>query len=369
MTISSSQAPSLKRPPLSPEIFSKNIAADDPVGPSLRYMAVYDDIRLARQEDDPRLSMGVWKIDLKRADWHKIETLCVDTLCKTSKDLQIAAWLTEAWILLDGLEGYSRGLQTFLTLCEAFWDTIHPQPQEGGDLENRQMIFEWMDNILSSRLLLVPITHSKFEQTGFGLGFLKSAQHYEALKKRDPKKNAAPIDPSKNFGTVEEFQKSLEQTSNEHLEKEVQSLIEATQITQQLKDKLITFMEKEAPSFSQILNTLKEITRLLTTTLQNRAPLPAPEIKPTEETSEAPSDFILPLSSTSFSIQSRQDAYRALERIADFLSKNDPHSLAPSLLRRLIQWENQSALDVLRNLAQTPEEYDMLLKILGQENS
>ena len=39
------------------EDFLKNISPEDPAGPSLRYEIVYDEIRLSRQEDDPRLSM------------------------------------------------------------------------------------------------------------------------------------------------------------------------------------------------------------------------------------------------------------------------------------------------------------------------
>jgi type VI secretion system protein ImpA len=104
-------SPSLIRKPI-PELdtFLKVIQNDPPVGTSLRYELIYDEIRLSRQEDDPRLSMGIWKTDLKRADWNKIETLCIDALINKTKDLQISVWLTEAWVCLDGIQGYTRGL-------------------------------------------------------------------------------------------------------------------------------------------------------------------------------------------------------------------------------------------------------------------
>src|SRR3954466_7875274 len=98
MTLTSpTPASSLRSPIPSIEVFLQSLSHDQPVGPSLRYEPVYDDIRLSREEDDARLSMGVWQRDLKQADWYKVEALCVDALLNTSKDLQIAAWLTEAW--------------------------------------------------------------------------------------------------------------------------------------------------------------------------------------------------------------------------------------------------------------------------------
>lgn len=81
--------------------FLKNISSDNPTGPSLRYDPIYDDIRSARKEDDPRLSMGIWKTDIKHAQWNTVEALCTKALITQSKDLQIAAWLIESWISLD----------------------------------------------------------------------------------------------------------------------------------------------------------------------------------------------------------------------------------------------------------------------------
>jgi len=386
MTDSSLLPPPLKRTFPGLQDFLKDISQENPVGAFLRYESLYDEVRLARQEDDPRLSMGIWKTDLKRADWGKIENLCIEALITKSKDLQIAAWLTEAWASLYGVEGYTQGIRLFSNLIETFWKIIHPQPQEDGDMENRLMIFEWMDTAFSSKLLLIPLTQSKFEQTAFGLGFFKSAQHSSATQKRVEKASHSPSkDPSKATGTTEQFQRSLDQTPDAYLSKHHQNMIEALQITQNLKDALSILLGAASPSFSQILGTLKEMERILKAALQtrepppteesaltadrlsleNKAPIPAFEASPPAISPVPLNNLNQEMPSGKLELKTRDDAYRKLEIIATFLEQNDPHSLAPQFLRQLIRWENKNILDIFGEIAKTSQEYDILMKILN----
>src|SRR6266852_2434003 len=78
------------------------ISRERPAGESLRYEGTYDRIQDARREDDQRLSQGIYKTNLKRADWEADETVCVEALKSRTKDLQIAGWLLEAWLHLHG---------------------------------------------------------------------------------------------------------------------------------------------------------------------------------------------------------------------------------------------------------------------------
>lgn len=368
-----------------PDAFVSPISAGDPVGSYLRYDTLYDEIRLARQEDDPRLSMGIWETELKRADWNKIEALCIEALITKSKDLQLAAWLVEAWTMLDGINGYNLGIQVFISLTEASWNDIHPQIQNSEDMESRLMIFEWMDTTLSSRLLSLNLTNANFDQTGFSLGYLKSAQHSDAAKKRLQKPTTThSVDQSKTVGTVEEFQKSMDLTPDTYLAEYHKDLNFALKSTLQLKDSLINLVGSEAPSFSNLLGTLKEMDRIINNALQTRKP-PESIQQPSEEqessaigTSSSPtsSDFAqssqtpTPVpsqkaSSETLSLSTRKDAYKLLDIIATFLEQNDPHSLAPQLIRQLVRWENKSVLDILNEFAQTPAEYEALMKVLG----
>src|SRR5215470_5699024 len=107
-----------------------------PCGESLRYDGAYDEIGAARRQDDAYLSQGVWKSPVKKADWDAVEKLCIELMRTRTKDLQIAAWLAEAWLHLDRFAGIRDGLELIHELVVRFWDGLHPEVV-GSDLEFR----------------------------------------------------------------------------------------------------------------------------------------------------------------------------------------------------------------------------------------
>lgn len=80
------------------------VAGANPAGASLRYDPVYDKIKEARRQDDDA-PQGDWARARKVADWPQVIKLAGDALATKSKDLQLAAWLTEALLRQEGLAG------------------------------------------------------------------------------------------------------------------------------------------------------------------------------------------------------------------------------------------------------------------------
>src|SRR5438105_3724802 len=91
------------------EALLKPISGENPAGAPVRYTGVYDAIQEARREDDT-LPMGEWQREAKTADWRAVINLCSETIGKTSKDLQIGAWLVEALVRRHGFAGLREGL-------------------------------------------------------------------------------------------------------------------------------------------------------------------------------------------------------------------------------------------------------------------
>ena len=80
----------------------------DPIAPAgeyLRYDPLYDRIAQARYTEDASLPQGVWQRPTQQADWRLVVELCTEALTQRSKDLQIAIWLMEGWLHLEGLAG------------------------------------------------------------------------------------------------------------------------------------------------------------------------------------------------------------------------------------------------------------------------
>src|SRR5271169_1503907 len=102
------------------------IPGENPSGASLRYDPLYDKIKEARREDDDA-PQGEWAHERKLADWKQVIKLAGDALATQSKDLQLAAWLTEAALRNEGFPGLLAGLKTLQGLVENFWETLYPE--------------------------------------------------------------------------------------------------------------------------------------------------------------------------------------------------------------------------------------------------
>ena len=120
------------------------IPGDSPVGTDMREdfsaQSPYNRLRDARSEarDAEKL------LDAGNADagdptplWRTVRELAQKTLRETAKDLEVAAWLTEAMVRGYGLLGLAAGARTISGLVEKYWDTVYPLASEEYGLEDR----------------------------------------------------------------------------------------------------------------------------------------------------------------------------------------------------------------------------------------
>src|SRR5262245_58144159 len=84
------------------------IAGESPSGRNLAYEPEYDALREARRVEDDTLQ-GDWQRNAKTAQWDRVIETGTDLLRRRSKDLQIAAWITEALTKLHGFAGLRDG--------------------------------------------------------------------------------------------------------------------------------------------------------------------------------------------------------------------------------------------------------------------
>ena len=136
----------------------KPIPGANPGGSDLRYDEVTDKLKEARREDDPTLPQGdVWEKPRKVADWPLVVKLAGDALASKSKDLQIAAWLTEGMLHQDGFAGLKAGLDLIHALLDQFWEHVHPLP-DGKDLDQRAAPLNWVGSALEGPARAVALT-------------------------------------------------------------------------------------------------------------------------------------------------------------------------------------------------------------------
>ena len=133
------------------------ISPEQPAGADMRWSPEWDRIREARRADD-ELDAGQWtKRERKASDWRLVRDLATAMLRNRSKDLQLAMWLTEANIKLQGFAGLREGLRITRELMVRYWDKgLYPTMDDGP--EDRAGPFEWLNNKLVDSIVAVPIT-------------------------------------------------------------------------------------------------------------------------------------------------------------------------------------------------------------------
>ncbi len=169
-----------------PDDLLQPIAGANPGGANLRYDPVYDKLKEARREEED-VDQGDWKRARKVADWPLVTKLASDVLAKQSKDLQVAAWLTESLVRQQGLGGLRTGLGVVRGLLDRFWDNLHPA-LEDGDVELRAAPLTWVGRYLDVAVRTVPLT-----KTGHNIFKYKESRAVptEAEVAKDDKKQAA----------------------------------------------------------------------------------------------------------------------------------------------------------------------------------
>jgi len=339
------------------------ISEESPCGQSLRYEGTYDEVREARREDDPKLPQGVWQTELKYADWQHVEAICTAALESKSKDLQIAAWLLEAWIQLDDFAGAARGLELIRRLCVEDWERLYPELQQ--DPGPRQAVFQWIDEKLSRRLRMTALTHPEIE----GIPAYTLADWDVAMRNPEAAGRESVI-------TVSKFEQSANLTPYDWFQQLDCDLRKTLETAQALEAVLDEKMGLQSPGLARFRAELKAASELTETMLAAaRANLPAPtqaslaasggqpqpltEWERAMEQSDIGGDQVAGLR-----LATRSDAYRLLEEIAKFLHQNEPHSPTPYLLRRAIAWGNMRFDELLPELVKDRGELSEIMKLL-----
>src|SRR5262249_13629600 len=137
----------------------------NPGGVELRYDPLFDKIKEARRADDD-VPQGEWTTTLKTSDWNLVIKLAKDALTNKSKDLQIAAWLTEALIHREGFAGLQSGLDVLAGLVEQHWDHLFPEIEDG-DAEMRAAPLDWVGLKLDLPVRLVAVDRSGHDSIEF----------------------------------------------------------------------------------------------------------------------------------------------------------------------------------------------------------
>ncbi|CAN5149297.1 type VI secretion system protein TssA [soil metagenome] len=325
------------------------ISEENPSGESMRYSGLYDEINEARRADED-VAQGAWKTDLKVADFHKVIELAKPALEKETKDLQIAAWFSEALVKEYGLTGLRDSLKMVSGLQDKFWETMFPEVDEG-DQEGRANAIAWMDAQTAFAIKETAITQGeKYNLLDFedskrfdfpdNLDALPSAdqEKYQKLKAQAETERRVTADLWRKAKSesrrvfYEEISFTIEECWAEY--NELNRLIEEK------------FDRNQAPGLGELKKSLDTVQIQVQKLLEEKRAEEPDEIEEIDEGGDGGSETGsadqsgAAVSSVGGAIQNRKDALRKLSALADFFQKTEPHSPVSYLIQRAVKWGN-----------------------------
>ncbi|MGO8819165.1 MAG: type VI secretion system protein TssA [Terriglobia bacterium] len=326
------------------------IEGENPSGADLRYEDIYSKIKEARREEAVP-PPGMTESDRKVADNPLVIKLATEALTKKTKDLWLAAWLTEAWVKQNGFGGLKDGLTLCHDMVEKFWDTLYPAIEDG-DVEMRAAPLEFLGTRLELPLKGVRLV----QKQPYGFTDVKESRKlgYEADAKSDEAKQSRSAAIADGKVALEVLDKCFEETPKVFYAQAEKDLDACIELLPPLKESADAKFGDAGPSFGPLESILAEVRQLVHGFLQKKR---EKEPDPVEEGQAAaaaeggegaagvsgetigrsgPAGIVIPFGDKEPA--ERRGAIAAVASAAAALRKLDPTNPGPYLMMRGLRW-------------------------------
>ena len=287
------------------------IPGENPSGPNLYYDKVLDQIKEARIEDDDSIPTGDWGRPVRKADRPLVIKLAGEMLAKRTKDLRLAGWYVESLVRREGFSQLPTCLQFLHSLQETFWDTLHPEREEDGDLAMRAGMVESAVSMLAVQIKLLPLTRTGINylqyQDSRALGFDADAT--------TPEKQAIRQDAISRGRLVgEDLRKAVDATPKSfYVELKGELDLSLEKIEKADSFHLERYGEDAAPDLARLKSAIEDLSKVVNSVLtEKRRTEPDPE--PEQDSPEA--DTGVAEADTNASIDDQAPEVTELQRAA-----------------------------------------------------
>jgi type VI secretion system protein ImpA len=361
------------------------ISDASPCGDDLLFSSEFDAIQHARRFDDASLDQGEWVTEIKEADWSFVIEQCTTLLLTRTKDLRLAAWLTEALAIEEGVAGLTQGYALLAGLCERYWSSVHPLV-DGDDAEYRLGNIGWLVVRTAELLRAFPVTQAP--GSSFSTLDWDVATHVAQAIRRDPD-HADDIARGKPSNEQIEMSKRSTQPAFYTVLLAGLRAFEAAMLS--LESELERHAGDAAPSFRQAKDAYEAVYRLAErfakdvgantlpptqTPVQSQA---APRAQPEAVEARSEPSFRtapleeppLPTSTTNVPnptpgvIQTRAQAVAQLRAVARFFRHTEPHSPAAYLADKAAEWADMPLHQWLATVVKDDGSLSHIREMLG----
>jgi type VI secretion system protein ImpA len=320
------------------------LAAGAPCGPDLEYDPSFQAM-LAAGAGKPERQYGDKVYPAEPPDWLVVDQQAAE-LARRTRDLRVAVWLTRSGARLRGLGGAVHGLRLVRGLVERYWEGVHP-------------LLDASDNNDPTARVT---TLMALADPAAGLADLRSANltgQRGGLTVRDLELALGPAEPlpGESVPTQEGVIQAVAGAFAGAAEL-AGTLQGGYAAAQALASALERHLEaSQGPDLAP----LKKVLQRVADAGHRASASGSAEASPGAEVAPAAA------SRPPGTISSREDASRALERVCDWIERNEPSNPAPLLIRRAQRLMSKSFIDIIRDL--TPDGVKEIEKLAGSANS
>jgi type VI secretion system protein ImpA len=338
------------------------IAGDGPGGIDLRldpsptstYYSVKDARSTARAAERQRLLEGEQSDGA--ADWKPVLERGCAALAEKSKDLEIAAYVVEALLRLQGFAGLRDGFRLLRELVERFWEHLYPLPDEDG-IDSRVAPLAGLNGEGSEGTLLGPLMSTPLT-AGSSVGPYSYSDYQQAQALSGLEEEAREKRIARGAVTMEQFSQAVTETPSEFFDNLVSLLKECQEEFGKLSEGLDKVCGERAPPTSAIREHLGQCLDAVRTTAGHKLKSEAPAAQEGAEGAQTAATGAVAARAPG-EVQTREEAFATIQKIADFFRRTEPHSPLCYALDQVVRWGRLPLPELLRELVpdQGPREY------------
>lgn len=339
------------------------ITDDAPCGRDLREDAspnsLYHTLRDIRTQarNNERSARADGETDfVQSTDWQPIVDQAPEILATQSKDLEIVAWLVEAFSRTRGFQGVAAGFALARALIERFGTDLYPQPDEDGKATQLAALIG-LNGYGSEGALIPPLKAIPLTEGGPPAPFAawQCEQAFELERITDPAKREERS--KRGFVTRVELDRAMAETSQDFLQSTERHLRAALEIYQAFQETLDRYCEDDPQPTARIRETLDSCLQTLTYLAGDRLAARSDAVTNEEALSEAddlaepPTEIAqIPANAAAQATLDRQRALRQLEEVAHYFRRTEPHSPVSYAIEQAVYWSKLSLPDLLNEL-------------------
>lgn len=302
--------------------------------------------------------------------WRQVKSLGIDCMSSKAKDFEIAAWMAEAVIRLDGLKGLTDASTLITGLCQQYWDNGLPRLDGEDGIDGRAAPIGGLSGDGADGTLMASIRrYTLFRRADGAPCDLFLWQRAE--------ETAAIADKARKEQRLKSGVPAFDALENEA--RADAPYIRAVGIDARKALKAWTAMDailnekfgSDAPSTRRVTEALETIIAI-STAIAGAPPPEATEAESEEVMAEAEAEEggaamggMAVAAGAPRAMRTRDDAIRQLEDIANFFRKTEPHSPLAFVLDDAVRRARMPLIDLLAEILPDAGARTKMLTVLG----